>query len=133
MRELHVMIIKEVATACLIDNLAKSTKAGTIIKPPPAPTKPVRSPTPNPMSSNKRSFLLEMVLEEVSIFGLCIIKVDDKIIIRLKNNINAISLVMTKLPMVVTISGRFGIIIRRVRNTDTNARQCKYESCFILN
>ena len=51
--ELNVMIINEVATACLIVNRANNTKAGTIIKPPPAPTKPVRSPTPKPIKTNK--------------------------------------------------------------------------------
>ena len=114
------MMIKEVATACLIDNLANNTKAGTIINPPPAPTKPVRSPTPNPMTSKKRSFLLESDLE-ATVVGFFIIKTEDKIIMRLKNNINAISLVMVKLPIDIITSGRFGIINRRVRNTDTNA------------
>ena len=51
--ELNVIIIKEVATACLIVNLANKTNAGTIINPPPAPTSPVKTPTPNPIKINK--------------------------------------------------------------------------------
>ena len=50
---LNVIIIKEVATACLISRAAKSTNAGTMTNPPPAPTKPVRSPTPSPMAINE--------------------------------------------------------------------------------
>ena len=46
--ELNVIIIKEVATACLIVILANTTNAGTMINPPPAPTKPVKTPTPTP-------------------------------------------------------------------------------------
>ena len=53
MSELNVIIIKEVATACLIVNLANKTNAGTIINPPPAPTNPVKTPTPNPIKINK--------------------------------------------------------------------------------
>ena len=50
---LNVIIISEVATAFLISRAAKSTNAGTIINPPPAPTKPVSRPTPNPITINK--------------------------------------------------------------------------------
>ena len=45
--ELNVMIINEVATACFIVNRANNTNAGTIIKPPPAPTKPLEVQHPN--------------------------------------------------------------------------------------
>ena len=47
-RDLIAMIIKEVATAFFIGNLAKRTKAGIIKKPPPAPTNPVNIPIINP-------------------------------------------------------------------------------------
>ncbi len=52
-RALTVIITKEVATACLILRLAKITNAGTIMNPPPAPTKPVNTPTPKPMNNKK--------------------------------------------------------------------------------
>ena len=55
--ELNVIISKEVATACLIVNRANKTNAGTIIKPPPAPTKPVRSPTPKPINTNIKQLI----------------------------------------------------------------------------
>ena len=50
---LQVMITKDVATACFILRPAKKTSAGTIINPPPAPTKPVSTPTTVPVINNK--------------------------------------------------------------------------------
>jgi len=47
------MITKDVPTASFIGNLLRTTKAGIIKKPPPAPTNPVKTPTIPP--SNKIS------------------------------------------------------------------------------
>ena len=48
-RELKTIIIKEVATAFFIGNLAVNNKAGIIKNPPPTPTKPVNKPTKTPI------------------------------------------------------------------------------------
>lgn len=42
------MIKSEVPTASFMGNLASTTNAGIIKKPPPAPTKPVSAPTTSP-------------------------------------------------------------------------------------
>lgn len=46
--DLIAIMSNEVATAFFIGSLAKSTKAGIIKKPPPAPTIPVKTPTTKP-------------------------------------------------------------------------------------
>ena len=46
--ELNAMIAKEVPTAFFIGNFAKTTNAGIIKNPPPAPTKPTNVPTITP-------------------------------------------------------------------------------------
>ncbi len=45
-RQLMVMMVSEVAMALFTSSLAYKSNAGTIRKPPPAPSKPVTNPTP---------------------------------------------------------------------------------------
>ena len=50
-KELIEMINSEVPIAFLMDSFKRFTKAGIIKKPPPAPTKPVKKPTANPIKT----------------------------------------------------------------------------------
>ena len=50
-KDFDAIIINEVPTACFMGNFAKTTSAGIIRKPPPAPTNPVTNPTISPSTS----------------------------------------------------------------------------------
>lgn len=52
-REFREMMTSEVPMATFIGVLSKLTSAGIIIKPPPAPTKPVSTPTTDPCPAAK--------------------------------------------------------------------------------
>ena len=118
--EFKVIITKDVATACFMVNLENKTNAGTIIKPPPAPSSPVKIPTPRPITINKPSFFSVFPFTVTSVLGF-IIRTEDKIIITLKNSINPISLVTSKDLKDNRVSGIFGIKNRRVKDTDSSA------------
>ena len=102
-------------------NLANKTNAGTIINPPPAPTKPVKPPTPDPIKINRLKFFMLFDILTFLVLGFFIIRTKDKIITMLKNSINPISFVMSKCSKDRRMSGIFGIKNRRVRDTDTSA------------
>ncbi len=59
--EFIAMMNKEVAAAFFIGKFANKTKIGTIIKPPPAPTKPVINPVKAPKTKSKYNWLQKIL------------------------------------------------------------------------
>ena len=106
MIDLRAIIIKEVPIAIFISNPANKTNAGIIKKPPPAPTKPVTTPTTRPSVKTKMGlFLKEKFFGFFSLFFSLIIIVAARIINAEKTNIIIKSLVMS-----MPKSSWFGIV-----------------------
>ena len=106
MIDLRAIIIKEVPIAIFISNPANKTNAGIIKKPPPAPTKPVTTPTTRPSVKTKMElFFKEKFFGFFSLFFCLIIMVAARIINAEKTNIIIKSLVMS-----MPKSSWFGIV-----------------------
>ena len=118
---------REVPTAFFIGSPAKNIKIGMIIKPPPAPTKPVINPVKSPKIINNIKFVPLLPLAVFLSVTLVsrIIVMDAINIRRAKKTIIAISLVKVKLPMVKIFSGIAGTIYFLVLNTENTAGMVK--------
>ena len=116
--ELTVIMINEVPTAFFMGSPAVYIKAGTIRKPPPAPTKPVINPTPMAMKMNFQLVLRVEVFRLLS--PLCLIIFIEAINMMMENKIMmAISLVIATKNSVPIFSGMAGRSVWRVMKTAT--------------
>lgn len=99
-RELREMMTKEVPMATFIGIFKKLTNAGIIIKPPPAPTNPVKIPTtePSPAAKNVLFFCEDVVLISNTLF-FRIILYEAAIIKPAKIKSKKIFFVITKFPI----------------------------------
>lgn len=113
------IISNEVPIAFLIGIFAYSTNIGIMIKPPPAPTKPVAAPSNKPSKDTKIAFIRETVSSEILLtLDFLMIERAANSINTEKNNIKKRSLEMTTSPNSIMVSGNAGNRYLRLKNTE---------------
>lgn len=117
--ELRAIIQSEVTIAFFIGILPKSTNAGMMRNPPPAPTKPARMPTEVPCKKRITFFLASTLPSPVvRLLGFLIIDTEERIITIENITIKETSLVKSTPLIENKIFGITGMIKALVRYTD---------------